>query len=102
MFEDLFDSISKLFSWRWPTAEGVIIAIRTKLAGRGKLRLAISYEFSVGTDGPYTGEDYCGTRFFPAATIAANKMLVGKAVTVRYRPNDPSINTLDPGQWQSF
>ena len=102
MFEDLSDSFTKLFSWRWPTVEGVITAIGTEPAPRGELQLAISYEFSVGDDGPYTGEYYCGTRFVPTVTASDGDSLIGKSVTVRYQPNNPSVNTLDPRQWRNL
>jgi hypothetical protein len=102
VFEDVFDWISKMFSWRWPTVEGVITAIGTDPVPRGEMRLTISYEFSVAGDGPYTGEYHCGAQFFPAVNISEDNTLLGKAVTVRYRPDDPSVNTLDPAQWQGF
>jgi len=60
MFNDLYDVISLAWSWRWPVANGVITAVDVERFrssnGRYSARLAVAYEFSVGDDGPYTGE----------------------------------------------
>ena len=59
MFEALYDELSKLWSWRWPVAKGKITAVgvqRIHARGGDRLRLTVAYEFSVGEDGPYTGE----------------------------------------------
>ncbi len=57
---DLYDYISFAFSWRWPKTDGTITAVdvRTEPVGRGgvRQRLVLRYSFSVGDDGPYTGE----------------------------------------------
>ncbi len=49
MFDDFYDVIPILFSWRWPKPEGEItqIDLRTETYGRGgnRLRIAIVYEF---------------------------------------------------------
>lgn len=88
MFNDLYDHISLLFSRRWPKAEAVITAAHQDSDGRG-IGLFVEYEFSVGNDGPYTGESpwlqdsvYIG-------------QLIGRKVVVRYRKDDPSVNELD-------
>lgn len=108
MFSDLYDSISLLFSWRWPKAEGVITAVdlrssRHSQRGTSDLRLVVLYEFSVGGDGPYTGETIC-SRWFGETDVMniGDKLAIGRRVTVRYRPGDPSVNKLDRSVWQAF
>jgi hypothetical protein len=70
MFEDLYDAISFLWSRTWPTAQGAITEIeveRIKHARRDDTwRLA-----------------------------ARHQLHVGQPVLVRYRRDDPSVNTLD-------
>jgi hypothetical protein len=59
MFEDLYDAISMIWSWRWPASGGRVTAVDVERIrhsrGRDTLRLAIAYEFSLGDDGPYPG-----------------------------------------------
>jgi hypothetical protein len=55
MFNDLYNNVSLLLSWRWPKVEGVITAIDAQGIGEG-LAILVRYQFSVGEDGPYTGE----------------------------------------------
>ncbi len=88
MFSDLYDSISLWFSWRWPRAEGVITAVHTDRESDAAGPVVV-YEFSVGDDGPYTGE----SAWF-GDTVYINE-LVGRKTTVRYRKDDPSVNRLD-------
>jgi hypothetical protein len=90
MFDELYDYISLWFSWRWPKADGVITAAYLNLdTGREGAQATVAYEFSVGGDGPYTGE----SPWF-GDTVYLNS-LIGQAVTVRYRKGDPSVNKLD-------
>src|SRR6202035_3044291 len=99
MFSDLYDNISLLFSWRWPCAEGEITAVRM-LGGSGRLRL--EYRFLLG-DGSYIGEAGCPS--WSVGTAAVNiheRFPIGQAVTVRYRRDNPSVNTLDRGVWQDL
>lgn len=84
MFKDLYDRISLLFSKNWPTAEGKITGVYPNPGGRGAQGMVV-YEFSVGDDGPYTGE----------APWFGNVICTGGPVTVRYRTDDPSVNTID-------
>lgn len=105
MFNDLYDALSYLWSWRWPIAEGEITAIDVERIGRGRdttFRLAIAYEFSVGTDGPYTGESFWRPAFLAQKRVqsAARRFHHHQRVTVRYRPDDPSVNRLDGSAWQ--
>jgi hypothetical protein len=62
MFDDFYDVISHLWSWRWPTAKGrvtgVLIEYLRPSQGAKRYRLSIAYEFSIGEDGPYTGESF--------------------------------------------
>ncbi len=66
MFNDLYDAISLLWSWRWPVAEGEVTAVDIERMRHDRnsdtARLAVAYEFSVGDDGPYTGECFWGAR----------------------------------------
>ena len=87
MFDDLYDALSLIFSPWWPTAEGEIIAVDFVPQGsRGALQSAVAYKFSLGDDGPFTGE-----------SLLAGKttLRVGQGITVRYRSDDPSINGLE-------
>ena len=90
MFGDLYDSISLLFSWRWPKAEAVINGVNMRVGDRGQAMVV--YEFSVGNDGPNTGE----APWF-GDTVFMNQ-LVGKKITVRYRKDNPSVNRIDAGR----
>jgi hypothetical protein len=62
MFEDLYDALSFLGSWRWPTAKGQVTEVDVERLshqrGPDTLRLSIAYKFSLGNDGPYTGESF--------------------------------------------
>src|SRR5689334_245520 len=105
MFADLYDVVSLMFSWRWPTIAGVITAVDVERISHGSngdsWRLAVAYKFSVGDDRPYTGESfwnphYCSRR---RAIEAKRKMRTRQPVTIRYRKDDPSVNRLDRAVW---
>ena len=74
MFDDLYDAVSVLWSWRWPVADGEITAVdieRTRDSdGRQSIRLAVAYKFSIGDDGPYTGESFWTPAFAPKTRVA--------------------------------
>ena len=61
VFEEPYESLAKLFTWRWPEV-GEISALDVervrRRGGRGTLRLAVAYRFSIGVDGPYTGASF--------------------------------------------
>jgi hypothetical protein len=103
MFEDLYDSISRLGSWRWPVADGVITEVLGEhiefRSGEKRARLSVTYEFTVGGDGPYTGEGFWTPLFSSIRRVAAARRKVHghQRVRVRYRPDDPSVNVLDGG-----
>jgi hypothetical protein len=101
MFEDLYDRISMLWSPLWPVADGVVTEVISERLGRERerARLAVAYEFSVGSDGPYTGECFWTPAFFPLRRVSSARRKLHKRVRVRvrYRPDDPSVNTLDGG-----
>ena len=105
MFEDLYDGVSVIFSWRWPTVSGVITAIDVERISRSNQgeswRLAVAYEFSLGDDGPYTGESFWNPHYFSRRRVRAGrrKFHRGEVVTVRYRKEYPSVNRLDPQVW---
>jgi hypothetical protein len=101
MFEDLYDRFSVLGSRLWPVADGIVTEVISERLGsdRNRARLAVAYEFSVGTDGPYTGECFWTPAFFPLRRVSSARKKLRKSapVRIRYRPDDPSVNTLDGG-----
>lgn len=97
MFSDLYDSISLLFYRRWPCVEGEITAVRM-LGGR----LLVEYGFSV-EDRSYIGEADCPSWSVGTEAIDIHEQFpVGQSVTVRYRPDNPSVNKLDRSVWQDL
>ena len=84
--------------------EGEVTAVDVERIRHGRsttLRLAVSYKFSIDSDGPYTGESFWQPSIFAARRIqrALNQVRVHKRVKVRYRPDDPSISKLDSRAW---
>jgi hypothetical protein len=108
MFEDLYHTVSLIFSRWWPKAQGEVTAIDIESIRRSQsgdtLRLAVAYEFSVGDDGPYTGESFRRPLFFvnPRVIAARHKLHLHQAVVVRYRSDDPSVNKLDLSVWHDL
>jgi hypothetical protein len=105
MFGDLYDTLSYLWSWRWPVAQGDVTAVDVERIQRGRdttYRLAIAYEFSLGADGPYTGESFWRPAFLARRRVQskAREFHRRQPVTVRYRPDDPSVNRLDRTVWR--
>jgi hypothetical protein len=100
MFGDFYNAVSKLFSWRWPIADGEITAVRYLSPDEG---LVVEYKFSLGDDGPYTGESRWSPWFAHTDVMDIHKTLpIGSPITVRYRPGDPSVNTLDREAWDGL
>jgi hypothetical protein len=101
MPEDLYDRISMLWSRRWPVAEGKVTEVISERLGtdRKRARLAIAYEFSIGRNEPYTGESFWTPAFFPLRRVSSARRKLRKRAParVRYRPDDPSVNTLEGG-----
>ncbi len=88
MFEDLHDYLSKLCFWQLATTEGTITGIEIdQVSGR----VLIYYRFSVGDDGPYTGVHFAEG----LPLLRVKDLSVGRTIAVRYRRDDPSVNTLD-------
>jgi len=108
MFRDLYDGVSFIWSWAWPTVQGEITAIdieRIHHGGHGDtFRLAIAYEFSLGDDGPYTGEGFWTPNFLGRKRVieARHHFHLHQPVTVRYRRDDPSVNKLDRTIWRDL
>jgi len=109
MFENLYDAMSLIFSRWWPIASGAITAVdieEIRLDEGSYSRLAVAYKFSVGNDGPYTGESFwrSSMSFDEEGRLASAKRRLndGQSVLVRYRPDDPSVNRLDRTVWQGF
>ena len=99
MLEDLRDAASLLFSRSWLKAEGSITRVYVDPYERG-FYLRIAYEFSIGADGPYTGESRCPTWFGGTDVLDINNTFaIGRSVPIRYKPGDPSINKIDPSFW---
>lgn len=100
MFDDLYDLLSHTWAWRWPLAHGQITAIDIERNREKRTaRLAVAYEFSVGTDGPYTGESFWRPQFAEERRVgvARKKLHLHQEVTIRDRPDDPSMNSLRGG-----
>jgi hypothetical protein len=108
MFEDLYDAVSQIFSHWWPQARGEITAIDVERVrhsrGSDTLRLAVTYKFSLGSDGPYTGESFWQPPFLTNKRVAGarHKLRLRQSVNVRYRSDDPSVNRLDHEVWQDL
>ena len=108
MFDDLYDAASFLLSWRWPKATAEVTAVSvervSRVDERENLRLAVAYKFSVGDDGPYTGESFWEPLYFSKKRMLAarRQVRVHQQLQVRYRADDPSINKVDGGFWQKL
>ena len=108
MFEELYDHVSRLWSWRWPLADGTVTEVLVERIrhnrGRDSFRLSVTYKFSVGDDGPYTGESFWTPAFCVNKRVVAarRKIRSGQPVRVRYRQDDPSINRLDHSVWREL
>ena len=108
MFEDLYDVLSALSSWKWPAVSGEVTAVDVERFAHSRepdtFRLSVTFKFSVGDDGPYTGESFWAPVFFQNKRVPAakDKIRVGQTVLVRYRPDDPSVNKLDHSVWRGL
>lgn len=71
--------------------------------GGDTFRLAVAYKFSLGEDGPYTGESFWQPSFCQKRRVIAKrrKFRPRKQILVRYRRDDASINRLDHSVWRS-
>src|SRR5262245_53554421 len=97
MLADLYDYVSLLFSC-WPTVEARITAVNF----RYEEGLFVLYEFSIGDDGPYTGESRFLRRSSNDAVDMREKWKVGQPIGGRYGRDDPSVNRMDPGRLRDF
>ena len=91
---------------RWPTATGEVTETRIEDAQsrRGGIKLTVFYKFVVGDDGPFVGES-SWEPFLPEndrVFAAGQNCHVGQTVLVRYRPDDASINKVDPSVWRGL
>jgi hypothetical protein len=108
MFGDLYDAFSLLWLWRWPEVVGEVTAVDIERIrhsrGSDTFRLAVAYKFSVGNDGPYTGESFWQPVFFQKKRVlgARHNIHVRQQVPVHYRQDDPSVNRLDRRAWQNL
>ena len=101
MLKNLYDDFSLMFYRRWPKAEGKITAV--DICPGTEPDVVIVYEFSVGDDGPYTGESSPPYSFDGTTVMDIERTLsVGKSVWIRYRLDDPSVNKLDPSFWEDL
>ena len=101
MFSELRDNISLLFSWRWPTAVGAITCFYVD-PGRKGFQIGVAYEFSIESDGPYTGESWAPFWFSGTGVIIKEQIRIGQEVTVRYKRKDPSVSRLERSFWQDL
>jgi hypothetical protein len=106
VFNDLYDAISVLWSYRWPETMGEVYRVAVERArdpdGRS-LQLCLAYKFSIGDDGPYTGESIWSPPFRVSderVLAARSHLRVGHPVLVCYRPDDPAVSKLDKCVWQ--
>ena len=102
-----YDAAFLLFSMGWPVIEGEVTAVDIERIEQhswpDSFQLAVAYKFSIGADGPYTGESFWKPLFFSHRRVAAarRKIRNHQRVLVRYRMRDPSANALDRRIWQS-
>ena len=87
-------------SLSWPTVKGKVLYSR---AHRGpQSHTWLWYEYSVGNT-RYVCDKYRNggnaTPFDDVAIAAARRYAAGRAVTVYYKPSDPSEALLEPGVW---
>jgi hypothetical protein len=108
MFEDLYDAVSFLWSWRWPANDGRVTEVLVERIKHHRnpdtFRLSVTYEFSIGADGPYTGESFWAPAFCQKRRVIAarHKFRSHQPVVVRYRADDPSVNKLDQSLWKGL
>ena len=105
MFENLYDSLSMIFSHWWPKTRGEITEIEVEVRGSRTgetVRLAVAYKFYLGSDGPYTGESFLPLSTTDKVAAAKDKLRPQQAVMVRYRSDDPSVNRLDHEVWRDL
>jgi hypothetical protein len=106
MFDDLYDALSVFWSWKWPTANGQVTEVLAERIrhprGGDTFRLSVAFKFSIGEDGPYTGESFWAPAFCQKKRVIAGrrKTRTGQNVLVRYRSDDPSVNRLDSSVWR--
>ena len=83
----------------WPKVRSTAVDIEE--TRNHEYRLSVTYKFSIGLNGPYTGEGF----WKPALTYhalqrvrcAQASLRIGQRVEVRYRHDDPSVNRLNGG-----
>ena len=82
----------------WPIAQGQITGWNRIQRDKENF-VIVSYKFSVGDDGPYTGqESWQPSMKFRGQDLADNAerlLFDGRSIDVRYKPSDPSENTVD-------
>ncbi len=99
MSSELYDNISLLFCWLWPMAEGCITSVYVDPSQGGRISLA--YEFSIGNDGPYTGQG-SPPFWFGGTTLMNTEKMLGEKVIVRYKTSNRSVSTIDWGFWKDL
>jgi hypothetical protein len=102
----LHDAVLFFVSLLWPVTQGEVTAVDVERIEQGfeRLRLSVAYKFSIGEDGPYTGEFFWMPAFFSHKRVIAarRKIRNRQRVLVRYRTRDPSVNTLDRRTWHNL
>jgi Protein of unknown function (DUF3592) len=102
VFRELYNGASMMLSWGWPVAEGVITAVRVDPCRSG-LQVVLDYEFSVNGQGPYTEASSAPSWFGATEVMDIQKTFrIGRALAIRYRRDDPSVNRIDWRRWQGL
>lgn len=100
----------------WPTAPGKIVrseilqetsSRRNRSDGRNKTTTSTSYRADIEYEFEINGEKHLGKRVTIAESITnrsiaqkiVDKYPRDRAVTVAYKPDDPSVCVLEPGSW---
>jgi hypothetical protein len=83
MFKDLYDAVSFLWSWTWPTVDGTATEVLVERIRHQRnpdtFRLSITYEFSIGVDGPIPVNRFGHLRF---VETGASLLLVTKSMLI--------------------
>ncbi len=71
---------------------------------RDHYQLAVAFKFSIGGDGPYTGESFWKPGYLEKRRVIAarKKVRLGQPVPVCYRSDDGSVNMIDRRAWKKI
>ena len=106
MIDEIRSLILRLWPWGWATAEGDVTAVGFHRSRRidtaDEVELVVTYKFSIGGDGPYTGlRRWTSTHYLISDIVGARQEYrEGGNVTVQYRKNNPMVNKLKVNHWR--